>query len=345
MESNAYTIITQNLQEILGEETLKEKLTSDKPLKLYWGTAPTGPPHIAYFIPICKIADFLRVGCQVTILFADLHAFLDLKTVPMEEVALRAKYYQGVITAMLKAIGVPIENLKFVKGTEYQLSKSYSLDSYRLASLMSVRDANKAGSEVVKQSKNPKLSGLIYPGLQALDEEYLDVDAQFGGVDQRKIFVLAETYLPKLNYKKRIHLMNPMLPGLTGDKMSASDPNSKIDVLDSAKQVKKKINKVFCQEGNVDTPLLLFAKMVIFPILEMRGQPFNINRPNEYGGKLTIETYQELESQFQSKELFPGDFKLGVIDFMNQLLEPIRSNSELLELRQKAYPTKNQKKI
>ena len=27
---------------------------------------------------------------------------------------------------------------------------------------------------------------------QALDEEYLKVDAQFGGVDQRKIFMFAE---------------------------------------------------------------------------------------------------------------------------------------------------------
>lgn len=47
-------------------------------------------------------------------------------------------------------------------------------------------------------------------GLQALDEEYLKVDAQFGGVDQRKIFTLAEKYLPQLGYAKRIHLMNPM---------------------------------------------------------------------------------------------------------------------------------------
>lgn len=47
-------------------------------------------------------------------------------------------------------------------------------------------------------------------GLQALDEEYLKVDAQFGGVDQRKIFTLSEKYLPQLGYSKRIHLMNPM---------------------------------------------------------------------------------------------------------------------------------------
>lgn len=54
------------------------------------------------------------------------------------------------------------------------------------------------------------ISSLCFEGLQALDEEYLKCDAQFGGVDQRKIFTLAEKYLPQLGYAKRIHLMNPM---------------------------------------------------------------------------------------------------------------------------------------
>ena len=66
----------------------------------------------------------------------------------------------------------------------------------------------------VSQVAHPLLSGLLYPGLQALDEQYLDCDAQFGGVDQRKIFTYAEKYLPALGYAKRAHLMNPMVPGL-----------------------------------------------------------------------------------------------------------------------------------
>lgn len=99
---------------------------------------------------------------------------------------------------------------RFVKGTEYQLSREYSLDVYRLTSVVTQHDAKKAGAEVVKQVEYPMLSGLLYPGLQALDEEYLKVDAQFGGVDQRKIFTFAEKYLPQLGYEKRIHLMNPM---------------------------------------------------------------------------------------------------------------------------------------
>ena len=34
-------------------------------LSLYWGTATTGKPHIAYFVPMTKIADFLHAGCEV----------------------------------------------------------------------------------------------------------------------------------------------------------------------------------------------------------------------------------------------------------------------------------------
>ena len=70
-----------------------------------------------------------------------------------------------------------------------------------------------------------------------MDEEYLKVDAQFGGVDQRKIFVFAEKYLPILGFKKRAHLMNPMVGGLSGAKMSSSDPDSKIDLIDDAESV------------------------------------------------------------------------------------------------------------
>ena len=53
-----------------------------------------------------------------------------------------------------------------------------------------------------------------------LDEEYLKVDAQFGGVDQRKIFALAKEVLPRVGSKERAHLMNSMVPGLQGGKKS-----------------------------------------------------------------------------------------------------------------------------
>ncbi|KAJ8978057.1 hypothetical protein NQ317_015864 [Molorchus minor] len=158
-----YNYITRNLQEVLGEEKIKAVL-NERDLNIYWGTATTGKPHVAYFVPMSKIADFLRAGAEVTILFADLHAYLDNMKAPWDLLALRVEYYELSIKAMLTSIGVPLEKLKFVKGTDYQLSKEYTLDVYRLCSVITEHDAKKAGAEVVKQVEHPLVSGLLYPG-------------------------------------------------------------------------------------------------------------------------------------------------------------------------------------
>ena len=46
-------LITRNLQETLGEDKIDEILKT-RDLKVYWGTATTGKPHIAYFVPMSK---------------------------------------------------------------------------------------------------------------------------------------------------------------------------------------------------------------------------------------------------------------------------------------------------
>lgn len=70
-------LIKSNLQEVLHEEILEDIVLKQKrSLVLYWGTAITGRPHCAYFVPMIKVAEFLRAGCKVKILMADLHGFL-----------------------------------------------------------------------------------------------------------------------------------------------------------------------------------------------------------------------------------------------------------------------------
>jgi tyrosyl-tRNA synthetase len=85
---------------------------------------------------------------------------------PWELLKHRTSYYEHVIKSMLKSIDVPLEKLRFVRGTDYQLSEKYTLDVYRLSSVVTEHDAKKAGAEVVKQVTTPFLSGLLYPGLQ-----------------------------------------------------------------------------------------------------------------------------------------------------------------------------------
>ncbi|KAH8547641.1 tyrosyl-tRNA synthetase [Umbelopsis sp. PMI_123] len=339
-----YELITRNLQEVLGEAEIK-KVLGERDIKLYWGTAPTGKPHLGYFVPMSKIADFLSAGCEVTILIADIHAFLDNMKAPLELVNYRAKYYEHIVKAVLRSIGVSIDNLKFVYGSSYQFSKEYAMDNFRLMASVTEHDAKKAGAEVVKQVESPLLSGLIYPGMQALDEQYLGVDVQFGGVDQRKIFTFAEKYMPQLGYAKRAHLMNGMVPGLQGSKMSSSDPDSKIDLLDDPAAIKRKLKKAFCEVGNVtENGILSFIKAVWFPLKSLNGgkPEFVVERKEEWGGNMVYTKYEDMEEDFRTEKLHPGDLKAATTKALNELIAPIREyfdNPELKELTESAYPT------
>ncbi|CCH41211.1 Tyrosyl-tRNA synthetase, cytoplasmic [Wickerhamomyces ciferrii] len=344
-----FKLITKNLQEVLNPQIIKEILEkNERPLKVYWGTAPTGRPHCGYFVPMTKLADLLKAGCEVTVLLADLHAFLDNMKASLEVVNYRSKYYERIVKAILRSINVPIDKLNFVVGSSYQLKEQYTLDIFRLSNTVSQNDAKRAGADVVKQVANPLLSGLIYPLMQALDEEHLGCDVQFGGVDQRKIFVLAEENLQSLGYKKRAHLMNPMVPGLTqGGKMSASDPNSKIDILEDPKQVKKKINTAFCAPGVVEgNGLISFIEYVLVPISELKNGEgkfeFPIDRPEKFGGPITYTSLNDIISDYKEEKLAPPDLKSGVADAINVLLAPIReefaNDKEFQEVEAKGYP-------
>lgn len=173
--------------------------------------------------------------------------------------------------------------------------------------------------------------------------------------------------------------MNAMVPGLAGGKMSASDPNSKIDFLDSAEVVRKKISKAFCEEGNtIENGILAFLQAVLIPISQLRleklcgkkagdepegavgdqkpfasedapeGTVFTIELDAKDGGGFRhYATFEEIEKDFADKKLFPKVLKTAVADAINKLLDPIRKsfeeNEEWQEALKLAYPDPNAK--
>lgn len=154
--------------------------------------------------------------------------------------------------------------------------------------------------------------------------------------------------------------MNTMLPGLTGTKMSASDPNSKIDLLDPPAVVKKKLKQAFCEEGNVENNALLsFVKAVLMQISGLRletqdptfkpfaqegapaGTLFSIPRREQT--TLHYSEPTQLDEDFKNKLIHPGDLKAIVTEVLTQLLDPIQkefeSNPEWQEVTNLAYPS------
>lgn len=332
-----FNLIKRNTVEIITEPELKNLLKEKKKPSVYLGWSITGRPHIGYFVPVIKLADFLKAGFKVKLLLADLHGALD--NTPWDILDKRYKHYAKTIPLMFKAIGADIKNFEIIKGSDFQLTQDYFFDVLKTSTFTSINDCRRAASEVVKFGDNPKLAGLIYPIMQMLDEEYLKVDIQYGGLDQRKILMFARENHPKIGYKPRIEVMTPLIPGLIGKKMSASDPRSKIDLLDDQKTVQDKIKSAYCKEGVVeDNGVLAFIKHVIMVLKQDQGKEFIVERPEKWGGDLTYKDYQQLEKDFKNKKLHPLDLKMALAKEINQLLQPFRDKKqELQKIAREAY--------
>jgi tyrosyl-tRNA synthetase len=348
-----FDLIADNLAEFLNPEIIESILGEGRNPRIYWGTATTGRPHTGYFVPALKIAQLLAAGAEVVVLLADIHGFLDSLKSPIELIASRSKYYRRIITAILESVGVSTEKLEFVLGSSYQKSPEYVMDVYRLSSVISENDARKAGSEVVKQSDNAPLSGLLYPVLQVLDEEHLKVDCQLGGVDQRKLFVAATEWLPKLGYRKRAHLLNPMVAGLSGGKMSSSEEDSKIDLLDPPEKVSKKIRKAEAVPRVIENNgIIALVEFVLLPAAALKGnKEFRVERRDEE--PLIYTDIKQLCEDYKNDILTPQLLKpavaAGLISLMTPIQEAYQASPDWQAITTKAYPPpvveKKQKKV
>ncbi|MFH0831746.1 MAG: tyrosine--tRNA ligase [archaeon] len=322
-------LVKRNAVEIITVESLENLLRTKRKITAYYGTAPTGPVHIGHLATLTKIFDFSEAGIFNKILIADLHAALDDLKSPWSEINKRAEYYKKCIELALPWRRKP----KVILGSDFQLRYDYMLDVLKLSSLTTVSRAKRAASEVCRM-KEPKVSEMIYPLLQALDEQYLDADIQLGGMDQRHIMVYAREYLPKVDYNARVEIIMPLITSLKGPgvKMSSSLPETHIKVYDSEDSIKEKIRNAYCPAGIVkDNPLLQICQTVIFPL----NKRINVERDSKFGGDISFDSYPALEKQFTENKLHPLDLKNAVssdlIKTFSRARKYFEKNSGMLE--------------
>jgi tyrosyl-tRNA synthetase len=334
-------LITRHTEEVVTDEELDELLEAESP-SVYIGYAPTGEMHIGHFTTMRKLADFLQAGLDVTVLVADLHAHLDDEKSPFDLLDARVAYYQEAIEGMIAAAGADPSEITFVRGMDYQLDEEYTLELFRMAAETTIARTQRAASEVVRESESPNLGGLIYPLMQSLDVKALEADIAYGGIDQRGIYMLSRELLPDHDWHEPICLFAPLLSGLSGGKMSASDEASKVNLTDSPDEVAEKIDAAYCPMGETeDNGVLEYVEQLVFPILAERGEQFVVERPEKYGGDLVYESYADLEADFISEELHPADLKTATGEYISTVIDPIRTRfDEQSDLLAEAYPEK-----
>jgi tyrosyl-tRNA synthetase len=305
-----------NVEEIITKEELEALLASEsaRQPRAYVGFEPSGSVHTGHFSILNTLKELQSLGVHIVVLLADLHAYLNEKG-DLEQIRKIAEDNKRCFAAS----GLSDET-EFIYGSDYQMEEEYMMNVLRLATITTEKRARRSMDEVSRSTEDRKVSQAIYPLMQAMDIAYLDIDIAVGGIDQRKIHMLARDNLPKLGFKAPICIHTPLLIGFNGEKMSSSKQN--YIALDYSKEdVEEQINKSFCPpkiaEGN---PILQIDKYIIFP---STGE-MTIKRNEKYGGNVSYETYEALEHDYVQGKLHPGDLKNNTSSSLNEVLEPIR---------------------
>lgn len=308
-------LVTRNVEEVVTMDELKKLLDEKAHPTVYVGYEPSGNIHLGHMITANKLIDCQNAGFKVTVLLADLHAYLNRKGT-MEQIEKIAQYNKRCFIAL----GLSEENTRFVLGSSYQLSPEYEMNILRMACDTTLNRARRSMDEVSRDAEDPHVSQMIYPLMQSMDIASLDVDVAVGGMDQRKIHMISREELPLLGFKTPVCIHTPILTGLDGTKMSSSKGNN-ISVDDPADVVTKKIEKAFCPAGVVENnPVLALFKYHIF----MRYPAITVERPEKHGGNIEYGSYESLKNDFAAQKIHPLDLKKTATRYMNMILEPVR---------------------
>ncbi|MCJ7478637.1 MAG: tyrosine--tRNA ligase [Candidatus Nanohaloarchaeota archaeon QJJ-7] len=316
----------RNSAEIVEEGELDEILREKDEPRCYVGYETSGPVHLGHWISVRKLLDLQKAGFQPVVLWADLHTFLNRKG-EEDWIESMIQYWQ----ATFEALGLEAE---YVHGRDFEEETLYFHDILRMAKEITINRGTRAMSEVARDEENPYISQIIYPLMQALDIEHLDLDLAVAGIDQRKIHMLARDKLPKLGYDKPTCLHWPMLASLSGsgEKMSSSKKKTMFPLHADPSHIREVVQEAYCPSGQVeDNPVLQIAKFFVFG----GDRDLEVQRDEEYGGDLLYSEYGELEEDFSSQELHPQDLKDAVaeeiVDRLSGVRERFKEEPELLQ--------------
>ena len=308
--------ISRDTAEIIEVEELKELLKQDTKVA-YVGFEPSGKVHLGHALTIKKMKDLQNAGFEIKIFIANLHAYLNGKG-SLEELNEIADFN----IKCFKALGLDDNTTEYILGSE-RMTTEFMERVFKAATMVTIQRAQRSMAQVSRDETH-NVAEALYPIMQALDIEDLGVNVAVGGMEQRKIHMLAREVLPRMDSKAPVCIHIPLIHGTDGsDKMSSSKGNF-IAIDDSPKEIKKKVNKSFCPTGVVDdNPVMEMAHYYIFD----ENEKMLIERPEKFGGNLEL-TEEELVDIYSREELHPMDLKNTVSKYLIERLAPAREYME-----------------
>ena len=338
-------------EEIISLDELREmiqwKTEHNEEIYAYDGFEPSGNIHIAQgLLRAINVNKMTKAGVRFKFLVADWHAAANKKFGGDLEVIKRVGDF---FIELWKVCGMDLSKVEFIYASDLVKNSDYWELVLKIGINTTLKRVKRC-TQIMGRSESDKLyaSQILYPLMQAADIFYLPADICQLGMDQRKVNMLAREVAKKINKPKPVAIHHHMLMGLNKPpstdlngvdrtieiKMSKSDPDSSIFMLNSPDEVKRKINKAYCPPKQIkENPVLEYCKYIIFELVDV----FKVERPEKYGGDIKYNSYIELEKDFAAGKLNPPDLKPAVVKYLNQFLAPIIEHFENDEQAKQLY--------
>ncbi|HEU4677107.1 MAG TPA: tyrosine--tRNA ligase [Candidatus Paceibacterota bacterium] len=224
-------LLTRGVAEIIHEESLRARLTSGERLRVKLGIDPTSPHiHLGRAITLLKLRDFQELGHQVVFIIGDFTGQIgDTSDKESERPMLTRDVIEENLTTYLEQAGkiLDMDAVECRRNSEW-LEKLTYREIGEHADLFSVADfiARENIKRRLDAGKRVSLREVLYPLMQGYDSVVVRADVEIGGTDQRFNLLAGRTLQEHAGERPQDVVMNPLLNGTDGRKMSSSWGNT-----------------------------------------------------------------------------------------------------------------------
>ena len=224
-------LLTRGVTEVIDKDRLKARLLSGEKLRVKLGIDPTSPDiHIGRAIPLLKLRDFQKQGHKVVFIIGDFTSVIgDTSDKESERPMLTKEEVERNQKTYFEQAGklIDLEQTELRRNSEWLEPLTFR-EIGEQANLFSVADfiARENIAKRLSQGKRVSLREVLYPLMQGYDSVAVKADIELGGTDQRFNLLAGRTMQIKYGQRPQDIILNPLIPGLDGRKMSSSWNNT-----------------------------------------------------------------------------------------------------------------------
>src|SRR6266567_1252461 len=242
--------LTRGMSEVIVREDLRKLLASgERRLRIKQGFDPTHPNlHIGHSVGLRKLRTLARWGHEIVLIVGDWTTQIGdptdkdetRPTMSHDRVMKNAETYIEQFHLI-----VPREGTRVVFQSEW-FGKFGLKDVIDLASRFTTQQMlqrEEFRKRLEKKTPIP-IKDLLYPLLQAHDSVAIESDVEVGGTDQLFNILAGRELQEQVGQKPQNLLINHLLEGLDGEKMSKSKPKTGIWLTDPPNEVYGKVMSI-----------------------------------------------------------------------------------------------------